>query len=174
LSNKAALGPWSTGVDVVEDCLDTGSAGDPTACRVVTPPDAEDVNVGTGCPFGASGLPSDRAAAIRFARGTYGVYVVCGSAFGCCGGGRIGPARCGGGGSGVCVLGAAAGGRGGEETAAARRAEREEPANEEPGMVGDVGEVGRETTLEAGEPVSEEDAEEVEEEMVDEAAIESG
>jgi hypothetical protein len=146
------------------------------AVTAVTPPAALLANVGTTCPLGASGLPSDLAAAIRFARGTYGVYVVVATgtgipatpanAAGCCGGGGRGPVRIGGGrGS-----GGGGGRRGGDVTAAARRAAREPGAgafgaaprewNEfELLGVNDVGLVGNEITELAGDPVTDEFAE---------------
>jgi hypothetical protein len=89
------------------------------------PPCAELAKTGTGRPSAAGGLPSARAAASRRARGTYGVYVVCGVVLGCCGGGGSGPVRRGGG-SGSESVGAVIGGAAGvDETAAASRAENE-------------------------------------------------
>ena len=69
------------------------------------PPCAEDVMIGICCPDGESGLvlaklgerPVAAAAAARLFLGMYGVYVVCGPAAGCRGGGRTGPGRGGGG-----------------------------------------------------------------------------
>lgn len=67
----------------------------------MTPPWAEEVIIGICCPLGESGLaltgvaPTAAAAALR-ARGIYGVYVVCGPAAGCRGGGNMGPKRSGG------------------------------------------------------------------------------
>jgi hypothetical protein len=46
------------------------------AVTAATPPVALLANVGNTCPLGTSGLASDLAAAIRFARGTHGAYVV--------------------------------------------------------------------------------------------------
>ena len=97
LSSSAALGPWPCGVGDVN--------GGGTGCRAVTPPCADDVISGICCPLGDSGFavpgfaPAAAAAAARRARGMYGVYVVCGAAEGCRGGGRMGPGRGGGMGS---------------------------------------------------------------------------
>ena len=74
--------------------------------------------MGTCCPVGDSGLvlfgfaASAAAAAALRAFGMYGVYVVCGPAAGCRGGGRMGPERGGGiGGSmGLDGIGGVAGG----------------------------------------------------------------
>lgn len=65
------------------------------------PPCADDVMIGTCWPDGDSGLTVDGfgeggGGTPRRARGMYGVYVVCGAAEGCRGGGRTGPDRGGG------------------------------------------------------------------------------
>lgn len=64
------------------------------------PPWAEEAMRGICCPDGDRGLVfegfGDGLPATRRARGMYGVYVVCGPAAGCLGGGSIGPGRGGG------------------------------------------------------------------------------
>lgn len=106
---SAALGAWALS-------FGAGACKPPGAgWRIVTPPCADDVTIGTCFPFGLRGsgarvaycncravavAPVEAAATARRARGIYGVYVVCKGAFaGCTGGGGIGPCRGGGSGS---------------------------------------------------------------------------
>lgn len=96
LSKSAALGPWWCGCAPLLLCGAEDAGG--TGWRVVTPPVAEDVMIGTCWPDGLSGFVSGAAAAARFARGMYGVYVVWSDVVGCFGGGGSGPVRTGGGG----------------------------------------------------------------------------
>jgi len=78
-----------------------------TECRVVTPPWADDVINGIGCPVAESGstIGAADAGGPRRDRGMYGVYVGCRVWVGCRGGGNTPLGRDGTGGGNWLVLG---------------------------------------------------------------------